>query len=133
LSKKNLIQYNIKQIRVKFVDLTGDGKLDILTCRTHKPVIGPTKTELVGFVLNEALQFEPKLRLNEACDVFFDVADIDSDGRFEIIAAGFFISKLNLIYSDDPKNSFINGNVQVDIFHLKRQFSKGHYPFYFIK
>lgn len=94
--------------------MSGDGKPDLLTCRTHKPLVGATKTQLVGFVLDETtLVFEPKLVLDEACDIFFDVADIDSDGRFEIIAAGFFISKLNIIYSDDPKNNFLNGKVQV--------------------
>lgn len=101
-------------LRLKFVDLSADGKVDLLTCRTHKPVIGSTKTQLVGYVLNEeSLVFEEKLVLNEACDVFFEVADIDSDGRFEIIAAGYFIQKLNLIYSDDPENSFLTGKVQV--------------------
>lgn len=98
------------------VDLSGDGKLDLLTCRTHKPVVGDTKTQLVGFVLDETrLVFEEKLVLDEACDVFFDIADFDMDGRFEIVVAGFFIAKLNLIYSDDPNNSFLTDKVKVKI------------------
>lgn len=103
--------------RVKLVDLSADGKNDILTCRTYKPVFGQTKTELVGLVLNkDTLVFEEKLVIEGACDVFFDVADIDSDGRFEIIAAGYFIAKLNLIYSDDLNNSFLTGQVKVHVY-----------------
>jgi hypothetical protein len=51
--------------------------------------------------------------LNDVCDVFFDVTDIDHDGRVEIVAAGFFISQLAVVYSDDSKNSFLNGNVHI--------------------
>ena len=46
--------------------------------------------------------------MNDVCDVFFDATDIDNDGRVEIVAAGFFISQLAVIYSDDSKNSFLN-------------------------
>jgi len=102
--------------RVVRVDLNGDKRKDILTCRTYKPVIGTTKTQLV------ALEYDPqsgtyyeRLILNNACDVFFDVADLDKDGRVEIVAAGFFISKLNVIYTNDPYNNFFNGNVQVKL------------------
>jgi hypothetical protein len=51
--------------------------------------------------------------MDEVCDIFFDVTDIDNDGRVEIVAAGFFFSKLTLIYSDDSNNSFLNGNLHV--------------------
>lgn len=99
--------------RAKFVDVSGDGLNDILTCRTYKPTVGQTKVELVAFIFDDqSLTYVEKVILNDVCDVFFDVADIDNDGKIEIIAAGFFISQLNLVYSDDPKNSFINGNVK---------------------
>ncbi|CAF0757137.1 unnamed protein product [Brachionus calyciflorus] len=100
--------------RVIRVDISGDNVTDLLTCRSYKPLVGATQTQLVGFVLDpESLLYVEKVILNDACDIFFDVADLDNDGRFEIISAGFFISKLNLIYSDDPNNSFLNGNVKV--------------------
>lgn len=100
--------------RVKLVDVSGDNKTDILTCRSYKPLIGKTQTQLVAFILDsESKLFFEKVILNDACDIFFDVADLDNDGRFEIVAAGFFISKINLIYSDEPDNSFINGNVKI--------------------
>ena len=100
--------------RVMFVDINGDGYAnDLLTCRAYKPVFGSTKTELVAFVFNSATQkFEEHIIMKEACDVHFDVADVDNDGRFEIIAAGFFISQLNVIYSDHETNSFLGGNAK---------------------
>lgn len=101
--------------RALLADLNADGREDILSCRTYKPTLfGETKTELVAFIFNEKKQnFDGVVIMESACDVFFDVKDIDKDGRFEIVAAGFFISKLNLIYSEDAKNSFVNGQVKV--------------------
>lgn len=100
--------------RVRFVDLSGDGRLDILTCRTHKPVVGSTIVQLVGLVYDpKSSSYEEKLVLDAACDVFFETGDIDKDGRFEIIAAGYFISQLNVIYSDAPDNSFLNGMAKI--------------------
>ena len=101
--------------RALLADLNADGREDILSCRTYKPTLfGETKTELVAFIFNEKKQnFDGVVIMESACDVFFDVKDIDKDGRFEIVAAGFFISKLNLIYSEDAKNSFVNRQVKV--------------------
>ena len=100
--------------RARHVDLDGDGTLDFLTCRTHKPLIGSAAVELIGVIYDQKSQnFKVQVIAKGVCDVFFDVADIDNDGRFEIIASGFFIAKLNIIYSDDDKNSFVNGNVKV--------------------
>lgn len=100
--------------RTLFVDLTGDGKVDILTCRTYKPMFGQTRTQLVGLVLDEAEKYYQETVVNEmACDVFFDWADVDKDGRHEIVSAGFFFSKLNVIYSEDKNNNFLNGNTKV--------------------
>lgn len=100
--------------RVRFIDLNGDGRDDLLTCRTEKPIFGSTKTELVSFVFNANTKgYDEKVIMKSACDVFFDTADIDKDGRFEIVSAGFFISQLNVIYSEDPNNNFLNGNVKV--------------------
>ena len=85
--------------RVKLVDIDGDGTNDILTCRSYKPIIGTTLVELVAFVFDAKSQsYKEKLVLNNICDVFFDVADLDRDGRFEIVAAGFFIADLYIIY-----------------------------------
>ena len=100
--------------RVKRVDVTGDGILDLVTCRSYKPVVGQTKVELVVYVYdNQTQTYTEKVILNDVCDVFFDITDVDNDGRVEIIAAGFFISQLAVIYSDDKNNSFLNGNVHI--------------------
>jgi hypothetical protein len=69
---------------------------------------------MVALVYQNATQsFDEKVLLENVCDVFFDVADIDNDGRVEIIVAGFFVSQLSVIYSDDQANSFLNGNIHV--------------------
>jgi hypothetical protein len=100
--------------RSRHVDLNGDGKLDFLTCRTHKPIIGSTLVELVGLIYDGTTQsFKIQVIAKDVCDVFFELADVDRDGRFEIVASGFFIKQLNLIYSEDSKNSFINGNIKI--------------------
>ena len=42
--------------------------------------------ELVAFVFdNKSQTFKEILILKNICDVFFDVADLDNDGRFEIV------------------------------------------------
>lgn len=100
--------------RARHVDVSGDGYKDFVTCRTHKPIFGKTLVELVAFVYQpQTSSYNLNIISEGNCDVFFEVDDIDGDGRVEIIAAGFFISKLNLIYSDDPKNSFVNGNIKI--------------------
>lgn len=50
--------------------------------------------------------YEEYVLADGACDVFFDVADIDNDGRVEIVSAGFFTEKLLLIYSNNIRNDF---------------------------
>ena len=100
--------------RAMVLDLNGEGTNDILTCRTYKPIVGSANTELVALIYNQITnKYDENVILNNACDVFFDVTDLNNDGRFEIVAAGFFISKLSVVYSDDPQNSFVNGNVHV--------------------
>jgi hypothetical protein len=102
--------------RVVRVDLNGDNRKDILTCRTFKPLIGTTKVELVALEYDsQSGTYYERLILNNACDVFFEAADLDKDGRIEIVASGFFISKLNVIYTNDPLNNFFNGNIQVKL------------------
>jgi hypothetical protein len=76
-------------------------------------MFGQTRTQLVGLVLNELNNYEENVINEMACDVFFDWTDLDKDGRYEIIAAGFFFSKLNVIYSEDKNNNFLNGNTKV--------------------
>jgi hypothetical protein len=104
--------------RAKVVDMNADGHLDVLTCRTHKPSLGKTLVELIALIFDPNTGvFNETLILPDVCDIFFDIADIDNDGRFEIVASGFFISKMFIIYSDDSKNSFTTGQnrvIQID-------------------
>ena len=95
--------------RTRMVDINGDKIPDILTCRTYKPIFGTTKVQLVAFVFNvKTSDYDENVIKDNVCDVFFDVADLDNDGRVEIIAAGFFISQLNLIYSNNKDNNFLD-------------------------
>ena len=91
---------------------TGDGNAkDLITCRSNKPVFGETDTQLVAYVMNTQSQlFEEHVLMNGGCDIFYDIGDIDNDGRFEIVTAGFFISQLNIIYTENPQNNYLNGN-----------------------
>jgi hypothetical protein len=101
--------------RVRFVDMNGDGQKDLLTCRANKPIFGQTTYQLLALIFDwTETAFVEYVISNDGCDVFFDVADIDGDGRFEIFASGFFIQKLNIIFSNHPNNSFVDGDVVVD-------------------
>jgi hypothetical protein len=134
LSAAQTNQNNWFYHHAKIVDINGDGdNNDILTCRAYKPILGSQKTELVAFVhSNSGPKIYTEYIISDACDVFFEyfyfifcllliifeysfynsVVDLDNDGRFEIIAAGFFISELNIIYTDDENNNFLNGNAK---------------------
>lgn len=57
--------------------------------------------------------FEEQVIMNGGCDIFYDIGDLDNDGRFEIITAGFFISQVNIIYTDNIQNNFLGGNAKL--------------------
>ncbi|KAJ3087072.1 hypothetical protein HK102_011863 [Quaeritorhiza haematococci] len=99
--------------RALAVDVNNDGQMDILTCRARRPIFLPLPTE------GRLVWFEPKDRRNPYggwierelaathCDVFFDVVDIDGDGKREIITTDFFTQKsLNIFWTEDPKDDF---------------------------
>ncbi|KAI8905221.1 hypothetical protein EDD86DRAFT_73329 [Gorgonomyces haynaldii] len=89
-----------------FYDVNGDGKLDILTCRATKPLIGSGKGDLV--------YLQPKDRtkplgpwtetvIGKGCDTFFTLADVNGDGKVDLVAAEFWGSKMTLIESPDGR------------------------------
>ncbi len=97
--------------RVRYVDMNGDGIKDLLTCRSYKPLVGSTSQEMVALLIDGNRKLTERVIAKDACDVFFDVIDIDRDGKNEIIAAGFFLQTLNVIYSEAPRNNFLNSVV----------------------
>lgn len=85
--------------RVVWHDVNSDGKLDIITARTNKPIFGASKGELLWLEnpgVNHKTTWKEHM-IAKGPDVHFRVADLDDDSIVEIIAAEFFSKKLSLI------------------------------------
>lgn len=95
--------------QVTFYDVDKDGELDILTCRATKPMFGGGKGNLTYLVPKD--REDPtgpwvETILNAHCDTFFVIADINNDGKDEIIATEFWGDRISVIETSDPSGSF---------------------------
>lgn len=87
--------------RSVMIDMNGDGRLDILTARATKPIIGQSKGELLWLEQPASGALEQAWTehvISNRGDVHFRVADLDGDGSMEIIATEFFAKKLSITW-----------------------------------
>ena len=88
--------------RVEFWDYNHDGRLDIITARAKKGMMGGDDGELVALIApTDPIYGEWKeVVLLKGPDVFFRLVDFDHDSRFEVISAEFLSKKLTYYFQD---------------------------------
>ena len=88
--------------RTVFHDMNGDGRLDIVTARAQKSILGGRNGELLWLEqpVNHLEQPWEEHFIGNGPDVYFRLIDIDQDGSQEIIAAEFFEKKLTVFWRD---------------------------------
>ena len=89
--------------KVHWVDMDGDGRLDILTARANKSLIGGGRGEMLWLKQPANLDQGPWTEevIMKGPDVNFLYEDFDGDGAFEIIATEFWKEKLSLVWKDN--------------------------------
>ena len=88
------------------LDMNNDGKLDVLTARANKPIIGASKGELLWLEQPNEKPLENSWKehvLNKSSDVHFDLVDLNNDGQVEIVSAEFFAKKLSISWKNGDK------------------------------
>ena len=94
--------------RTVFADINGDGALDILTARATKPIFfGSEGGELLWYEnpgpkgnLYSAWKEHVLLKGPDAPDIDFRFADLDGDGKYEVLAAQYFVPKFAVYYKE---------------------------------
>jgi hypothetical protein len=87
--------------RTLWRDMDGDGRADLLTARATKPVFGSSRGELL-WLRRPAKATDPwqETVIGEGPDVHFQLADLDGDGREEILASEFFAKRFSIWWSE---------------------------------
>lgn len=84
----------------EWMDVDMDGILDVVAARSIKPIlVGHTDSELVWFKNNGDGTWGKTQVITKGPGVGFTVADVDGDGKMEIIATEFFLHQQLAIYS----------------------------------
>lgn len=91
--------------QVTWADINGDGRLDILTARANKPLLGGGKGEILWLEQPASPLTDDWAEhfIGKGPDVNFIYEDIDRDGSKEIIATEFFGEKLSLWWLEGNK------------------------------
>ncbi|XP_071095835.1 uncharacterized protein [Haliotis cracherodii] len=97
--------------RVDWKDMNGDGRIDAVSCRAKKPLIGGAQGELVWFEhpASGALQHPWTMHvIDHGPDVYFDFLTLHTpQGTFDcIVTAGFFSKSLNIYWTTDQSGKW---------------------------
>jgi hypothetical protein len=89
--------------QVHWIDVDGDGLLDMITAGANKPMFGATKSALYWLkqpTSNPMGQpWKQTTIMENGPDVFFSIEDVDGDGKLDLLAPQFFTSKI-VLYRD---------------------------------
>ena len=88
--------------RINFWDYNGDGRLDIITARAKKGMLGSDDAELIALLASADPHSGDwqEVVLFKGPDVFFRLVDFNHDQKFEVIAAEFLSKKLSYYFQD---------------------------------
>jgi hypothetical protein len=88
--------------KVLFTDVNGDGRLDAVTARAKKPMIGSSDGEILWLEQPAQNTKGPWLEhlIAKGPDVHFALHDFEGDGVAEIISTEFFSKKLSVQWQD---------------------------------
>jgi len=85
--------------RVEWHDMNQDGRLDIVTARANKPMVGNTETEMLWLEQPQDLEngIWNEHFMVKGPDVFFRGGDLNQDGKLDFVVTEFFGKKLSFI------------------------------------